>query len=83
MFILRLDGTFMNQVSPSWSIRSCSFPRCDANIEVLQVGFEGVFVVLTLASYFPATTTEVSSVNYSCLGILKSDIWLTGPAHRV
>ncbi len=47
----------MNQFSQSWSVRCYSFPLCDVNVEVLQVGFEGVCVALTLASYFPATTT--------------------------
>ena len=53
-FMLFVFG-FINQISPSWS---GGFRRCDVDVEVLQVGFEGAFVVLTLASYFPATTTE-------------------------
>ncbi len=56
--MLCVYGTFMNQVSPSWSVRCCGFPCCYIDAEVLQVGFEGVFVGLTLASYVPATTTE-------------------------
>ncbi len=58
VYFLWVDSTFMNQVSPSWSVRCCGFPRCDVDVEVLQVGFEGVCLALTLASYFPASTTE-------------------------
>ncbi len=58
-FVRCVDGTFMNQVSPSWSVRCCGFPCCNVDVEVLQVGFEGVFVALTLASYFSATMTEI------------------------
>ena len=57
-FILCMGGTFMNQVSPSWSVRCCSFPCCNVDVEVLHVDFEGVFVALTLASYFSATIAE-------------------------
>ena len=41
-FILWVDGTFMNQVSPSWSVGWCGFPRCDVDVEVLQVGYESL-----------------------------------------
>ncbi len=71
-FILCVDGTFMNQVSLSWSVRCCGFPCCYVDVELLMIGFEGVFVALTLASYFSSTMTE-----FTVQQLLGYPVWHT------
>lgn len=54
-FIFWVDGTFMNQITPSRSVRCCSFPRWNVDIEVFQMWFDAVFIAFALASNFPAS----------------------------
>ena len=55
----RVEGALvMNHAWPGWSVRCCIFPCGDVDVEVLELGFQGVFEALTLSSYLPCPLTK-------------------------
>ena len=55
---LRVEDTSVDHTSPGLSVRCCVFPGCHVDVNIFEVGFEGVFVVLALSSDLSSTTTE-------------------------
>ena len=57
----RVKGALMDHDSPGWSVRCCVFPGGDINVEILEVGFQGVFEALSLSSCLPCPLTKITA----------------------
>ena len=54
----RVKGALVDHASPGWSVKCCVLPGGNANIEVLEVSFQGVFEALALSSCLPFPLTK-------------------------
>ena len=53
-----MAGTLVDQASPGWSVGCGVFPGGDVDVEVFQVGLQGVFVAPALTSNFSLAMSE-------------------------